>query len=188
MTKQKKVKVYLAGKITNNHWRNQIMPSLWGRRNDFETISCGEDKFKTVKDAYYNYEYVGKDYIITGPHSIGCDHGCWHRQPHASVSIGFTEDACMLQDGSSITPKDVHVACCYQIKKSDCVFAYIDSLECYGTFAEIGYAYAKGKKIYILYSTPALQKELWFISQMATKVYYSKDIINAFKEMINENK
>lgn len=156
-----KPKIYLAGKITNNNWRSavydedfQVSDNVYNR-NGGETISNGDD--------YYDSEYDEGNFIVTGAHSIGCDHGCFHSCKHASIEDGHT---CYCIE-KEYTPKEIVDACCHQIAKSDIVFAYIDSDDCHGTISEIGYAYSKHKFIYILFKTPELKDKLWFISNMA---------------------
>ena len=73
--------------------------------------------------------------------------------------------------------------CLYQIDTVDAVHAYIDTLDCFGTIAELGYAAAKGKPIYLVidsrlkehlnehprcqvYSMP--YSELWFLENLPT--------------------
>lgn len=167
IAKNDKPMVYLAGKITNNWWRTEILGG--GTRTN--GISLGYYFLEDVS-RYMDDEYDAGDCIITGPHSLGCDHsGCFHSKENAMHTAAPTHHSKSCAQDSLISRFDVKNACCHQIDKSDMVFAYIDSLDCYGTLAEIGYAYGKGKKIYILYENNMLEKELWFVSEMANVTY-----------------
>jgi hypothetical protein len=55
------------------------------------------------------------------------------------------------------------------IRKCDMLFAFIDSEDCYGTLAEIGFAHALGKSIYIVFDYPLRyrMRDYWFITQCA---------------------
>ena len=57
------------------------------------------------------------------------------------------------------------------IRKADLVFAWIDSLDCYGTIVEIGYAHGRQKKIVI--AGPEFYKDLWFVYQFAGGVAFN---------------
>ena len=191
-------RIYLAGKITNKSWRKLIecgekefcLDSY--ERNDLESV------YFTDKDEYYNYEYKTDRYIITGPHSLSCDHGCFHRGIHAATAYDEWGDSVELEPDADICGDDVVRACCSQIDRSDLVFAYIDSLDAYGTFAEIGYAFGKGKKIYIIVEGNYMLDQLWFLVIMACqsggwctynqKQTIKKHILKCFNKMLEENK
>lgn len=191
-------RIYLAGKITNKSWRKVIESG--GKefcldsyeRNNLESVYFAD------KDQYYNYEYETEDYIITGPHSLSCDHGCFHRGIHAATSYDECGDLVELEPDADIYVDDVIRACCSQIDRSDIVFAYIDSLDAYGTFAEIGYAFGKGKKIYIIVEDEYMLDQLWFLVIMAcqsggwcayNQAKTTKDyILRKFNSMLKEIK
>lgn len=180
MNTNNKPKIYLAGKITNNWWRNQILGGVT-RTNGIDVGYYWEDISK-----YIDSEYDAGFCIITGPHSLGCDHrGCFHSKQDAMHTATPTNHSRTCAMGSIVTKDDVKYACCHQIDKSDMVFAYIDGLDCYGTLAEIGYAYGKGKFICILYKDKTIKKELWFVSQMGNITYTGRKIKPCFKEALN---
>lgn len=69
--------------------------------------------------------------------------------------------------------------CLNQIDFCDAVHAYINSLDCYGTLVELGYAAAKGKPIYLVIDSSLQQfsaaacfgeekDELWFVKSLPT--------------------
>lgn len=180
---RKKPNIYLAGQITKNRWRRAISEDKFngGWRISCETIGDVYDK----EDYYYGY-YETKRFLITGPHSISCDHSCYHLKgsKHAST------DGCM----GSLTQADVFKACIQQINYADFVFAYIESTTAHGTISEIGYAYGSNKPVFILFKTKRLAKELWFIAQMAKKTWIQgegnqdDEVKKSFYESIEEFK
>ena len=155
----RKPKIYLAGKITNDWWRGNILDNEPGEFDRTRGISLDYPDFDTFCDSEEEFD----KFIITGPHSISCDHGCFHRSKHAS-SNHFEEG---WEDGG-FYKEDVLSVCLHQIDKSDMVFAYINYDDLYGTIAEIGYAHAKGKTIYIMFANDELYYEHWFINEMCT--------------------
>lgn len=181
--KYKKIpKVYLAGKITHNWWRNEI---YGGNGEPDRTSGINVGHYWNTVDEYMDSEYDAGFCIITGPHSIGCDHGCFHDEHQAMHTATPTESAGCPAD-SEIKKDDVRNACCHQIEKSDIVFAFIDSLDCHGTLAEIGYAYGKGKFICMLFKNKTIEKELWFVSQMGNVVFTGRKVKNSLTDGINE--
>jgi nucleoside 2-deoxyribosyltransferase len=60
-----------------------------------------------------------------------------------------------------------------QIRQADIFFAWINSMDCYGTIAEIGYAYGLGKTIWLGMDAMLSEEErhdLWFVQEMATAI------------------
>lgn len=176
--------VYLAGKISKEDWRQQLVDI----RNNF--FGCEKDKIRNYQTLFYN------DYIrITGPFFLSCDHSCYHG--NNSHGVGLNN---YLPDGSRydcyaetnhFTEDEVKEICLNQIKHSDIIFAYINSNECYGTLFELGYAASLGKQILILFDLPQRMKDMWFITKGADivklqKVYKEYTVKQHFDEMINE--
>lgn len=138
--------VYLAGKIRKNGWRG-----LRGIPYDPKEIANG-------------YEYKKNEFItITGPFFIACDHGCYHGE--GMHGVGADEFVGCMSD-LYFTRSDVFRICTEQIDRAEILFAYIDCRDCYGTLAEIGYAYAKGKDVVIVFKNEDLKEEMWFIDKM----------------------
>jgi len=109
-----KTKVYLAGKIRTNCWRHELVPGL---------------RAAGWKDG----PLVFRDFVYVGPFFVGCDHGCYH----GPTTHGCGRD---LMAPDSLASHDVAGACRLAIKNSSLVFCYIESLDCYGTLVEIGWA------------------------------------------------
>lgn len=148
--------------------------------------------------------------IYGGPTALSCDHGCWHSSDHGIVnSFDSNRDLAdhnflihtgrawpeeLLNHGScpdgvnGISKREATERCMYQIRSADAMYVYIDSLDCYGTLTEIGYAYAMGIPIHLVLnpSVPSSREilggshneeeiehdEFWFVKQMASTVDY----------------
>jgi len=154
---KKEINVYLAGKIAPNDWRQRLVDI----RNNF---SGGEkDEIRNGKILKYN-DYVN----ITGPFFLSCDHSCYHGDNSHGVGLnnlcpnGERYDCYGLTDYFS--EKEVKDICLSQIKKSDVIFAYINSDDCFGTLYELGYASALGKPILLLFDNGNRRENMWFIS------------------------
>lgn len=178
----KKPKIYLAGKITNDWWRGNILDNEPGEFDRTRGISLDYPDF----DTFYDSEEEFDKFIITGPHSISCDHGCFHRSKHAS-SNHFEEG---WEDGG-LVKGDVMMSCMHQIDKSDMIFAYINHDELYGTIAEIGYAFANDKFIFIVFANDELYYKYWFINEMSTNscvITNPQDLKKFFNKMIQKTR
>ncbi len=161
--------VYLAGKMTKNSWRGDT-------RLPTEKI----DRLP-VKEAHIKLKN-GKRLDYTGPYTLGCDHGCYHQYPHAWGAGMSGPWTCPEKPDPGIAD-----LCLNAINRSDLVFAWIDTEDCFGTIAEIGYAIAKRKIVYI--AGPSLFRELWFSYQIADKtLFYVDDPWEAFNMMVVDNK
>ena len=187
----RKPRIYLAGKVTNAWWRSEILPGYHGR-TDGISIMYDETAGTSGKNYFYNYEYERDKFIITGPHTISCDHSWFHKSKHAAgnefLDPEYPEDAYIYTSAweyGGLSKHDILNACKKQIDKSDAVFAYINEKELYGTATEIGYAHAKGIPIYIMFRNGWFYEEYWFLSEMAYK--YNVDVRpDALKIFFNE--
>ena len=182
--------VYLAGKIEKNGWREKL----------FDARSVGTEGYTLY--GLSNHTEVGYSgrIEITGPFFISCDHGCYHGEGKHGVGAvkheiekhggdpHYDQDDCGGCMGEYFTRDDVFEISKNQIKRADIVFAYIDSPDCYGTLAEIGYAYALRKDIVIVFSNDELKEKMWFIDKMqrntavASYKWISTELISKFKE------
>lgn len=119
-------------------------------------------------------------YLINGDFYIGPfyrDHSCTHGSDggHVLETAWYVN----YHDNSSFNESGVKNLKHYtetlnkslkQIENCDIFFAYLFSNDCYGTLAEIGYAKALGKTIYICV-TDEVKKDLWFSILCADKVF-----------------
>lgn len=140
--------VYLAGKISPHDWRNKFC-NYRNVPDDPEDIARGY------------IAHVDDNLSITGPFFISCDHGCYHGD--GSHGVGAVNGGCM---SVHYTREEVFSICKRQIDGAEILFAYINSNDCYGTLAEIGYAHAMGKDIVIAFSDEKLKTKMWFVDKM----------------------
>ncbi len=157
--------VYFAGKVAHHGgYRGRLFGSE-----------------RVMSNGYYIYEINGGRICYGGPFALSCDHGCYHKQGShglldwAGVCGGSADDLpeCEHYNHSfgcanitrGLKPHQATNRCMEQIRECDAVHAYLDTVSCYGTLAELGYASALGKPIYIYYKANAQnwQKHFWFI-------------------------
>ena len=137
-------KIYMAGKISINGWRHNIVKGL--REHDY--WGCWNENL------HEKYLSISKNLIYTGPFFIGCDHGC----SHGDSTHGAKNSAC--SQNNAPTKNGIFRGCIEQISDADYIFCWIDGLDCYGTLFELGIAYEKGKKIFIGIDKKLAQKEI----------------------------
>ncbi|MBL0385623.1 hypothetical protein JJB07_03075 [Tumebacillus sp. ITR2] len=159
-------KVYLAGKITKNGWRSDIFSEL----RDAELYN--------EKGAIHPPSPVD-GFSYSGPYFLTCDHGCYHGEythGRGNFRYGCGENA----DNSSTVLKK----CQQWITQSDFVFVWIDSVDAYGTVAEVGFAKAMSKPLFLAYDESFRNsdffKDTWFIQSMADDVVISKSAKEAW--------
>lgn len=173
-----KKKIYFAGKISKNDWRNElttisIKPS-WN--------NVGRWDYWGIWGKYNYKQYLEQeDFIYTGPFFISCDHGC----SHGENTHGAGESSCIDK-----APKKAEIfeGCINQIKDSDYVFCWIDEMDCYGTLFELGVAHNQGKNIFIGINAKLKSEkdDLWFVKNCAESNYYN-DVSIAWKEFLDKN-
>lgn len=188
--------IYFAGKVSKGGgYRGKLLGNTLA-------MSLGLERYKIN----------GGEVIYCGPSAIACDHGCYHfNSPHgalwtgdANCSNGWMEDDPLDDDSTphdlSENPEMVVRRCFRQIEMSDGVHCYIDTISCYGTLVELGYArsLAKPIRIFVSRTIPKRQKrELWFVLNMPGDVRveegdetsFSSDFLSpakSFKERYRE--
>lgn len=78
--------------------------------------------------------------------------------PYGAFSAGRNDSELLALKGQ------IHSAVMIAIDRSDLVFAWIDSLDCYGTIMEIGLAKSLGRPIAIAVHHKLSVKELWLVT------------------------
>lgn len=134
-----KLKFYLAGKISDDDWRTEI-------------IDDGK--------VFGYHEYCGPFY-----QELGWDHG---RNNHSEILN----------------------SCISGIESCDILFAWLNSPYIHATLAEIGYAKALNKKIWVgvHQSFDDIHgSDYWFILEMADQRYYDTWSASALEELIYSN-
>lgn len=151
-------KVYLAGKVKQGGFRDALT------KNPRSMSELGKE-YKTEEGHSWRY---------WGPLALSCDHGCIHNGLHGQMSFyPCAENALFYTAGDDVPLMDLQFydggsghgdhtvsafpdhnlplaivsRCLGQIKDSDIVYAWIDSLDCYATYMEIGYALAHRKHV-----------------------------------------
>lgn len=151
------MKIYLAGKIASNGWREAIL--LPGTM-DKARLQVRTKNWPIIQNAVLGqHDYVGPYFIPNegfnhDPGFHGADnHGVdatgnrneWVHEEHAPM--GYTQD-------------EVVSLCLESILRADVVFAWLDRCDAYGTLVELGFASAHQKPILIGY--PSWERDLWF--------------------------
>jgi hypothetical protein len=169
---------YFVGKIKHTGWRHKILDL---RNTDYPW------------DAYISGASPRIDHGIApglrygGPFTVACDHGCYHG-PNTH-GAGVNRSTC--ESGMC----DANLPCKYQsfatqivanwlhsIASVDIVFAWIDDLTAYGSLAELGFAHAFGKQIWLAW--PNELPDLWFINELASQVLIAENAELAFRELL----
>ncbi|WDQ32180.1 nucleoside 2-deoxyribosyltransferase [Paenibacillus marchantiae] len=164
----KKILVYTAGKIGKNDWRHTI----------FKDLRQAKDGFEIEQVNGFNY---------CGPYFIKCDHGCYHGGN--SHGRGLEKNGCgdgIDEYNGAEAPKqsryNVVAKCLHGIHASTAVFAWIDQKDAYGTIAEIGYAVAQNKPVFVAISEDlSCLDDMWFPAQMATISIVSRSAEEAWR-------
>lgn len=176
------IKVYLAGKISKNDWRHNIIDvrgMYYG--------SCGDNG----SDMFYpadlggtaepgRWPITGTVYdgvFCTGPYFVSCDHGCFHGENTHGVLDRYDTNTT-----SSFRTETVRL-CQEAIQRSDHVFVWIDDDTCYGTLVEIGYAVGLGIPVTIA-SPKATSLDLWFAYHIAPSHIESDNPLSAFEDFV----
>jgi hypothetical protein len=148
-------RVYFAGKVKKNGWRDRLFGGGSMSRGEFNHNSA---------------------LIYVGPFAIGCDHGCFHDAGYhgllGSGCCGFIGDSAI--EARAMQPSEAVERCLNQVSRADSVVAYLDRDDCPGTMVEVGYALALRKPVLIFdenpialaeltYPAPRLKDELWFV-------------------------
>ena len=150
-----KPKVYLAGKISKNDWRHRLIPGL--RNTPPYRLSLELSLFHYV-----------------GPFFKSCDHGCFHGPNTHGVAQG--QQYC---DEDIFSRDQVRTLCFLGIDQCDWLLAYITTLDCFGTLAEIQRALDLKKPVCVAFSPQISQKKaegLWFLTGQTSRVYYNVSV------------
>jgi nucleoside 2-deoxyribosyltransferase len=161
--------VYFAGKVKKDGYRQKLLKSP-----------------RVMSFGHQEYQVEGGILIYGGPFALSCDHGCFHsKNGHGLLpvdwgEVGYIEDIvpgiCSMYDSRNtegFSHQSAVLQCINQIQNADAVHAYIETVSCYGTLAELGYASAFRKPIYIYYKENAQNwdKHFWFIFNLPGVVH-----------------
>lgn len=175
--------IYLAGKVGPKCWRREIVGdslARWDRSpNDCPWQMSDEDGnagIAPMDDWPILMGAIFGQHAYTGPFFIDCLAGnhckgqCWYGDDNHG--IGATEKT---TEGHGLTvARMIPHLCAGAIGASDVLFACVDSPDCYGTIAEIGYAKALGKLVWI--GGPRMFRDMWFIYEMADRSHFESSV------------
>jgi hypothetical protein len=172
---------YLCGKIEKDDWRHQLV--------NYELRDEPYPLFAYRRGAPIIQDGLGKGLHYGGPFFIGCDHGCYHGPNSHGVSAN-SEHFCIeeFDEGPQISPPfkefstEVTKNCLTSIAHASIIFAWIDDLSAYGSLAELGYARALKKPIWLAWPKPL--PDLWFIWEMASVTIIAQTASSAFHELL----
>lgn len=155
------LKVYFAGPVTNNYWRNKIFgfnPLLHERTPP--TI----DFFK------YAGPFVSNSRDDSLKHYEVCYAYANERDPNDFTP--YDDNTVFIENPTTVFDRSLA-----NIDNCDIVFAYIDSVYNTGTLAEIMYAYAKNKYIVAVVNSRLDEMDIWFTLEAVNEAYiYSTNL------------
>lgn len=188
------MKVYAAGKISRDDWRARL---IGYRINQYAEWEAGV--FLMIENGVLGqHSYVGPYYrngLHTGSHGDN-RHGVGTGVRLDRVDQhGTLTDALEGVDAIPVIPegyergwsegpnqRDTMRMCLEGIEGCDILYAWLDDVTAYGTFAEIGYARARKKRILI--ASPQVLPDLWFVYTMAERVILRDDPITALRDLL----
>lgn len=167
------LRLYLAGKIERNCWRHGIVRGLGDRSVGLKEWSV---YWNSILECHH---YVGPFFESAFGH--GSSHGDDTHGQRGISSLGCDK----FSYGSSelVDREKVHQHCLKAIQKANCLFAWIDQPDCYGTVTEIGYAKAIGKMVWV--AGPRRFRDLWFVYETAEVAIQRPNAIQALSNIID---
>jgi hypothetical protein len=190
--------VYLAGKITGDGWRGEIVDG-WGFQNDdsnryYAAVNSDSgtrwDSASRAAAAAFGarLDYVGPwwcDFGAGGGHGSASCCG----EPHAYTPADF--DAHGIQVPASNAERRramsaVHKNIDSAITKCDLLFAWINSDDCFGTIFEIGLAVARRKTVVVASPKEFDDHQMWLCQQFAATRIFANTAGEAWKKLWNQ--
>lgn len=192
------MKIYLAGKVGQNDWRNGIVEGL--RSECADLFSDPLRPWRTL------HRSVAGRHHYTGPYFISCDHGCFHGESSHGYGANPVPDeyglpACVeacahsFNSGCATTHgyndfdqefrRHVVDQCLTAINNSDVVFAWLDDLTAFGSIFEIGYAIGQGTPVFTFFDLSARKQwydentknsPLWFTQEATDYAFYQNEL------------
>lgn len=175
--------IYLAGKIGNRDWRTQILSPEDSAINHADNVDYPDlsKPWPVRNEAIFGVHHYAGPYFSDCRHigsgddshqaganchdTVYCDGPC-----SSCRGIGQSDDGhdCGECGGTKVEQESMRCEradrltyrCFDAIRRCDVLFAWIDSLDCYGTIVEIGYAVALGKSVWV--EGPRRFRDMWF--------------------------
>lgn len=178
------IKVYCAGKIAKYDWRVKLFPGIQieSQYSPFNEEGEPEGILATSTVRRGEMEYCG-------PFFIDCSHGCFKGRSTHNVGAwedllgGHGEKSTYCNNGYSPNRKTTLRMCLACIDESDVVFVWLDQFTAFGTIAEIGYAYALKKPIWLWepWDGYDFESDIWFARSMASENRHANSPLEAFE-------
>lgn len=177
-------RLYLAGKITGDHWREAIV-------ND-DRVESVEKLWMSGFDAHA-FRIPSTTHYYVGPFTMGTDnHGCSlasgvggpHELEHGLESLN-TEANSHCGPNRALVLKN----CLKAIDSATCVFAWVNCTTCYATFAEIGYAHRAGKVVRVGFDRQLGDEaiaDMWFLGECASESGVYDTAAESFEDLIGK--
>ena len=180
-------RVYLAGKMDGD-WRDLIVGN--GESGDwsgskgihsYENLIEKDGSWAVIKNAV-NVP-GGRKIDLCGPY-WNKDIDPWGGHGHAGlVAKNFPHSHASCNDDDWRARFATVARCQMAISRSDLFFAWIDSMDAYGTLVEIGLA-AKSQCLIVLAGDPSkLSKDIWFSAALADAVIFRRCIHEAWNDL-----
>lgn len=154
------MKIYLGGKMSGHgrgaNWRTSLVSGVraegdfgeeYGNGDGINLYAgCGQGDPPTSWPILPNAILGCHDYV--GPYLVACDHGCFHTGDHAS-SVGWDSVSGFIDENGEIKGNERAIAnrekarqqigrlCLRAMMQADLLFFWIDTLDAYGTLAEL---------------------------------------------------
>lgn len=171
--------IYIAGKMEDDEWRFQFfdphnVPDDHAYQQGYHPFTI---EHRASWPAKSHVTVCGLAY--TGPFFVDVygGHGYGYMDGDAHGSNIDSADSYKSVKALEAKRRLVQQWCFSAIQRADLVFAWIDGIDCYGTIAEIGYAKAVGKLIWI--AGPRRYDEMWFVYQMADETVFVNQGVTA---------
>lgn len=180
------IRVYLAGKISQNDWRHAIFRNLSGA-TDEKNITL--DKFV----------YAGP-YFICANINTNIPYNTYHGENTHGRGVGKSDADYSDEDGGldshwSIVGKPhdgygrgpddragVVSKCLFWIEESDIIFAWLDKNDAYGTLVELGLAHSLGKPIFLAMPIGfKAHQDMWFAWTLADMAIMTANHLQAWE-------
>ncbi len=165
--------IYIAGKMEDDNWRHKFFdkydaPGDHAFQLGYNPLTIGHGDSWPVKG---NVTVCGLTY--TGPFFVDVYGGHGYGYTDGEAHGSNIEDVNSYKHVERLEEKRKQVQqwCFHAIQQADLVFAWVDGIDCYGTIAEIGYAKALGKVIWI--AGPRRYDDLWFVYRMADETVFT---------------
>jgi hypothetical protein len=124
---------YFCGKVKHTDWRHSIL--------DLRDVSYPLDSYRLGQVTILSNE-LGPGLHYCGPFFVGCDHGCYHgpNSHGAAADTGGYDDGA-FDDEQRVPSRhkdwqtEIAFNCQISIRAADIIFAWLDDLTAFGTFA-----------------------------------------------------